>query len=97
MKEAFNEHLVWNRSSRIVDRDFSSGLDEGLQLTRPPSLSCRHDPIAVTERGENHVTRCCIRFAGAIATLQQRSIRTPGSDEVCAGCAISIPESAVSG
>jgi hypothetical protein len=33
-----------------VDRDFSGGLEEGFQLTRPRSLSCRHHRIAVAER-----------------------------------------------
>ena len=47
IEEASSEHLVWNRSSRGVDRDFSGGLEEGLQLTRPHSLSCPHPRIAV--------------------------------------------------
>lgn len=38
-KEAFNGHLVCNCSGRRVDRDFSGGLMEGLQLTRSHSLT----------------------------------------------------------
>jgi hypothetical protein len=62
-----------------VDRDFSGGLEEGLQLTRPHALGCRHHQISPIKWGEDWRRESTVGLPGPAAldlyTRQRRSVR----------------------